>query len=86
MSSTAPKSRPLYGHEAVKVAASLWDERDDDGHLRDLEPHEEAFLSAVHDARKHFDDELCEAALTVALRAYRDFDPDEVTIELEEAA
>lgn len=33
---------------AQEVAASLWDERDNDGHLRDLEPHEQAFLTAVH--------------------------------------
>jgi len=79
-------SHPSYSHEAVRVAANLWDERDDNGRLRDLEPHEEAFLSAVHDACKYFDAELCASALTTALAVYRAFDPDEVTIELEEAA
>lgn len=81
-------SSPLYSHEAVQIAVNLWDERDENGRLRDLEPHEEAFLSAVHDARKHFDDELCAAALTSALEAYRAFDPDAdvATINILEAA
>ena len=63
-------------HEAIQAAVSLWDSRDEDGRLRDLEPHEEAFLSAVHDARNRLDDESCEAALNAALEAYRAFDPD----------
>lgn len=81
-------SHPSYSHEAVSVARNLWDERDDDGRLRDLEPHEEAFLSAVHEAREIPDPASCEASLTAALKAYRAFDPDadEATIDILETA
>lgn len=83
-------SHPSYSHEAVRVAVTLWDERDDDGRLRDLEPHEEAFLSAVHEARKIPDELNCAAALTDALGTYRAFDPDadadEATINILETA
>ena len=83
-----PKSRPMYSHEAVRVAANLWDERDEYNRLRDLEPHEQDFLSAVHDACRLSDDALCDAMLTDALETYRAFDPDadEVSVELGKAA
>jgi len=81
-------SHPSNSHEAVLVAKSLWDERDDNGRLRALEPHEEAFLSAVREACKIPDPASCETALATALAAYRAFDPDadEATINILETA
>jgi len=38
----------VHGHRAQEVAVSLWDERDEDGRLRDLLPHEQQFLTNVH--------------------------------------
>lgn len=36
-----------FEHRAVRIAADLWDERDEDGRLRDLNPAEEKFLTEV---------------------------------------
>jgi hypothetical protein len=81
-------SHPAYSHPAVRVASNLWDDRGDDRRLRDLDPHEEEFLAAVHDGRKIADADICEAVLTDALDTYRAFDPDaeEASIELGAAA
>lgn len=37
-----------FEHRACRIAADLWDERDEDGRLRDLTPEEQAFLTQVH--------------------------------------
>lgn len=81
-------SHPAYSHPAVRVASNLWDERGEDGRLRDLDPHEETFLSAVHEGRKIADADICEAVLTDALDTYREFDADaeEVLVRMVEAA
>jgi len=81
-------SHPAYSHPAVRVASNLWDERGEDGRLRDLDLHEEAFLSAVHEGCKITDPDICEAVLTDALDTYREFDADaeEVSIEVGVAA
>ena len=34
----------LFNHRAERIAAELWDERDEDGRLRDLAEHEQLFL------------------------------------------
>lgn len=70
----------VHGHRAAEVAASLWDERDEHGRLRDLLPHEQAFLTAVHqidrdfvkvcgDAKRSFGPES-KVALAVEFTAY----------------
>ena len=37
-----------FEHRACRIAADLWDERDEDGRLRDLTSQEQAFLTQVH--------------------------------------
>lgn len=44
----------VHGHRAAEVAAALWDERDEHGRLRDLLPHEQAFLTEVHQIDRDF--------------------------------
>jgi hypothetical protein len=39
-------------HPAQRIAADLWDERDLDGRLRDLLPHEQAFLTEMRQIDK----------------------------------
>lgn len=37
----------LFSHRAERIAADLWDERGDDGRLRDLAEHEQLFLTEI---------------------------------------
>lgn len=37
----------LFNHRAERIAADLWDERDEDGKLRDLAEHEQLFLGEI---------------------------------------
>ena len=49
--SALPATNPRdaqFEHRACRIAADLWDERDEDGRLRDLTAIEQAFLTQVH--------------------------------------
>jgi hypothetical protein len=41
-----------HPHPAQRIAIDLWDERDSDGRLRDLLPHEQAFLTEMRQIDK----------------------------------